>query len=227
MSAEGMEQFRFLTLPTSEVGGDVLRAILALFAESYRDANTAYLQKSLKTLAYVTVAWEGETPAGFGFAETRRIDLPRLPAQVVALGGICCVSPPYRRRHLFGQLEARSLRAGEVQPEGRVLSAGRMAHPASYRGMNRNPSAVPQRGVRLTRWQQEVGQAITEAYGSPGFDPETFVVRGSGEPVGYPVIEIEASDEEWELFAPVNRAAGDSLVGIAWNPDAPPGWFDE
>jgi hypothetical protein len=93
--------------------------------------------------------------------------------------------------------------------------------------MSRNPSAVPRRGHRPTRWQRAVGTAIAEAYGSPGFDPETFVVRGSGRPVGFPAIEIDATPEEWDLFAPVNRQAGDSLLGIAWNPDAPAGWSED
>ncbi|MFQ5380614.1 MAG: hypothetical protein ACE5EF_03180 [Dehalococcoidia bacterium] len=90
--------------------------------------------------------------------------------------------------------------------------------------MSRNPSAVPQRGRRPTPWQQEVGKAVAEASRSPGFDPETFVVQGSGKPVGYPVMEIETTPEEWELFAAVDRDAGDSLLGIAWTPDPPPGW---
>jgi len=221
---DNAERFRFLTIATQDIGEGDLDVVLQLFRESYREANEAYLRKSLTTLAYVTVAWENERPAGFGFAETRVIDLPELPGQVVGMGGICCVSPPYRRIHLFGELERRSLRAGPVKAEGRVLETGRMAHPASYRGMSRNPSAVPRRGQRPSQWQQAVGAAIAEAYGSPGFDPETFVVRGSGKPVGFPAIEIEATPEEWELFAPVNRLEGDSLLGIAWSPDAPPGW---
>lgn len=221
------ERFRFQTLPTGGVDEKSLQTILALFRESYREANEAYIEKSLTTLAYVTVAWEEETPAGFAFAEVRRIDLPRLPGQVVSMGGICCISPPYRRIHLFGELERRSQAACGIKVEGRVLSAGRMAHPASFRGMSRNPSAVPRRGRRPTPWQQEVGAAIAEAYRSPGFDPETFVVKGSGSPVGYPMMEIEATPEEWELFAPVDRDAGDSLLGIAWSPDAPPGWMEE
>ena len=43
---------------------------------------------------------------------------------------------------------------------------------------------------------------------------------------GWPVIEIEATPEEWELFAPVDRSRGDSLLGLAWNPNAPEGWLD-
>ncbi len=224
---DNAERFRFRTVATADVSAEEMETILSLFAQGYREANTAYIETSLTTLAFVTLAWEGSVPAGFAFAERRRIDLPRLPGTVVAMGGICCIPPAFRRLHLFGELERRSQDAGSVRTEGRVLSAGRMAHPASFRGMSGNPTVVPHRERRATPWQQEVGIAIAGAYRSPGFDPETFVVKGSGKPVGYPVIDIEATPEEWELFTNVDRSAGDSLLGIAWNPDAPPGWLDE
>jgi len=154
------------------------------------------------------------------------MDLPRLPRHNVRLAGLCCVGMAYRRKGLFGRLEAAALSQGYEQVSERILSTGRMAHPASYHNMSRNPAAVPRRGVRPTPWQQEVGIAIAEAYGSPGFDPETFVCKGTGVPIGWPIIEIEAAPEEWELFRPVDRSRGDSLLGISWAPDAPPGWAD-
>jgi hypothetical protein len=139
---------------------------------------------------------------------------------------LCCVSPAYRRHRLFGTLEGLALGArGELaQVQERALSAGRMAHPASFRGMAANPSTVPRRGVTPTPWQQEVGIAIAEAYGSPGFDPLTFRVHGSGVPIGWPIIEIEATPEEWEPFATVDRSKGDSLLGLSWGNNPPPGW---
>jgi hypothetical protein len=38
------------------------------------------------------------------------------------------------------------------------------------------------------------------------------------------VIDIDATPEEWEMFKSVDRAKGDSLLGIAWNPTPPEGW---
>jgi hypothetical protein len=100
-----------------------------------------------------------------------------------------------------------------------------MAHPGSFRTMSANPTVVPRPGIHPTPWQQAVGAAIAAAYGS-GFEPETFVCRGSGAPIGYPLIELDCTPEEWELFVPVDRSKGDSLLGISWSPDAPPGWDD-
>ncbi len=83
---------------------------------------------------------------------------------------------------------------------------------------------VPRPGVRPTAWQREVGRAIADAYGEERFDPETFVCKGTGTPIGYPVIDFEVEPVDWEVFRHVDRERGDSLLGIAWMPGAPPGW---
>jgi hypothetical protein len=201
--------------------------VRGVFAENYREANAAYLDKSLHALGFVSMA---ETAAGqlagFALGELRMVELPRLGPQPVRLAGLCCVSMPFRRHGLFGRLEEMAIGARRVPRAERVLSAGRMAHPASFRGMAANPSSVPRRGKTPTPWQQEVGIAVAEAYGVPAFDPKTFVVSGTGVPIGFPVIDIEASPEEWELFGPVDRSKGDSLLGIAWAPAPPAGWIE-
>lgn len=90
--------------------------------------------------------------------------------------------------------------------------------------MTQNPTHVPMPGIEPTAWQQEVGQALADIYGVPRFDPKTFVCHGSGVPIGYPKIEMELAPDEWRVFKPVDRDAGDSLLGMAWAPDAPEGW---
>jgi hypothetical protein len=212
---------------TSSVPDDVFAAVQRVFAENYRDANLAYLEKNLGKLKYLAVARdEAGGVAGFALGELRVIDLPRLPGTPVRLAGLCCVGANYRRHGLFGKLETLAIGVAREGEPRRILSAGRTAHPASFRGFYRNPAAVPRPGRRPTEWQKAVGTAVAEAYGSPGFDPETFVVKGSGVPIGWPVIEIEATPEEWEMFEHVDRTRGDSLLGIAWNPAPPEGWLE-
>ena len=198
--------------------------LLALFRSSYRQANPAFLEKSLQRLRFAALAHQGGSPVGFALAETRLMDLPRLPAQVVSLAGICCVEREHRRRGLFGELERLAFSAREVPAAPRRLFCGRMAHPAALRTIGRIPTVLPRAGHRPTPWQQEVGQAIAEAYGVHGFDPETFVCIGTGEPIGYPDIDQDVEPHEWELFEPVDRDRGDALLAIAWAPDTPPGW---
>ena len=152
------------------------------------------------------------------------MDVPRLPRQMVGLAGLACISPEFRRKGLFGELARRAMLANVAPPTAPLLTGGRMAHAGAFRTMSHNPTVVPKRGIAPTAWQQEVGKAIADAYGVEMFDPETFVCTGSGKPIGYPVIELEVDPEEQELFRNVNRDRGDSLLGIAWNPTAPPGW---
>ena len=224
VSERGFSGFVFRTVPSERLTAEDRALMLALFDACVRQANPAHLEKSLGRLRYVSFALHDGKPAGFGLADRRTLDLPRLPRQTVILGGLCCVAPEFRRRGLFGELERRSVLASEPPEAERRLSCGRMAHPGAFRGLARNPTVVPKPGVRPTPWQREVGQAIADVYGVDAFDPETFVCIGSGTPGGYPIIELEAEPREWEVFRPVDRDRGDSLLGIAWSPDGPPGW---
>ena len=224
VSRRDFSAFEFKTVPCDRVTADDRALMLALFDACVRQADHAHLEKSLERLRYVSIALHDGKPAGFGLADSRVVDLPRLLQQTVILGGLCCVAPEFRRRGLFGELERRSVVASEPPARERVLTCGRMAHPGAFRGLTRNPTVVPKPGVRPTPWQQEVGQAIADVYGVHAFDPETFVCIGTGTPGGYPIIELEAEPHEWEVFRPVDRDRGDSLLGIAWSPDGPPGW---
>ncbi len=202
-----------------------LERVIAVFRENYREANVAYLEKSFHVLRFMALAEAPDgTLAGFALGETRTLDLPGLPAQQVRLAGLCCIAMEHRRKRLFGTLEQLAMGPVRLEPGERILSTGRMAHPASFRGMAHNPTSIPRPGKTLTEWQKQVGIAIAQAYRCHGFDPETFVVKGTGEPIGFPVIEIEATPGEWDVFRPVDRSKGDSLLGMAWGPDAPQGW---
>jgi hypothetical protein len=222
--ARDLTSIDFRVVETDKVSAEDFQKILALFQANYRQANRVYLEKSLETLRYVALAEHEGTMVGFGFGESRVMDLPRLPAQVVNLAGICCIAPQFRRRGLFEQLEYRTMLATQMPPHSRRLTSGRMAHPAAMRKMALHPTVVPKPGVRPTPWQQQVGQAIAAAYGSHAFDPETFVCIGTGEPTGYPIIDFEVEPWEWEVFRQVNRDRGDALLVMVWTPDAPPGW---
>jgi hypothetical protein len=215
--------FRFDVAEGAGLSSLVAERIKALFRASYRAPNESYLERSLAHLRYVATAWREDLLAGFAIGETRRMDLPRLPRQFVALAGMCCVAPPYRRRGLFRELETRAFRAAGLPVGERLLSCGRVSHPASFRTMAWSPTVVPSRGVRPTLWQREIGVAIARAYGVERFDPETFVCAGEWGPMA-PIIDVEVEPAEWEPFARVNAARGDCLLGLLWTPDAPDGW---
>jgi hypothetical protein len=56
------------------------------------------------------------------------------------------------------------------------------------------------------------------------FDADTFVCSGRGRPIGHPVMDIEATPEEWKLFERIDRSRGESLLGMTWIREPPPGW---
>ena len=221
---DGTADLEFEVVATSTLGEPARARIMALFRASYREANEAYLERSLSRLRFIATATSAGAIAGFALGEMRIMDLPRVAQQAVALAGMCCVDANFRRHGLFRELEQRAFMAAGVASASRVLGCGRLAHPASFRTMTSNPTHVPKRHTRPTPWQQEIGAIIAQAYGVHGFDPETFVCVGSGTPIGYPRIDMDVRPEEWDVFAPVNRNRGDSLLGLCWFPDAPQGW---
>ena len=173
----------------------------------------------------MSVALCDEKPAGFTVSDVRIMDLPHLPEQIVMLGGLACVAPEFQRRGLMIELARRNFVESTPRWSERALFCVRYGHPAAFTTIvARNESGVPRPGVRPTAWQREVGRVIAEAYGVERFDPETFVCRGTGTPIGYPVIDFEVEPLDWEVFRHVDRERGDSLLGIAWMPDAPPRW---
>lgn len=196
-----------------------------LFDLTYRQANHTYLEKSFSKLRYVALATSQDKPAGFALADMIETDLPRLPdPQTVLLGGICCVSPDFRRSGLFTKLEIHAAHAsGLFRPGIRILVCGRMAHPVSFRSFRKSPAVIPKDGVPLSDWHKEIGLSVAKIYGVT-IDPETLVVHGDGLPIGYPDLEYDLLEEEWHAFREVNRDQGDSLLGITWFPDAPEGW---
>ena len=224
VDAHDFSPFDFKVVETGNASPEDLHNAVALFEMNYRQANRAYLEKSLATLRHFALAEYSGTPAGFAVGDCRLMDLPCLPAQVVELAGICCIAPQFRRRGLFSMLEALAIGAAKVPEHQRRLTCGRVAHPAAMRTIAVNATVVPKPGVQPTPWQQEIGQAIAGAYCVHGFDPDTFICVGSGEPIGYPIIEVDVRPEEWDVFRQVNRDRGDSLLAMVWVPDAPPGW---
>jgi hypothetical protein len=200
-----------------------------LFDETYSQADHGYLDKSIQLLRFVAIAAAGTGRRadiiGFALGGTRILDLPGLPGQRVGLAGLCCVDMAHRRRGLFRMLETRVIVEGtDRHRKGRLLLAGRMAHPASLRITNANPGALPRPGVVPSAFQQEVACAVASCYAVDDFDPLTFVCRGRGSPIGYPRMDIDADAQEWKLFANVDRDRGESLLALFWIPDAPPGW---
>jgi hypothetical protein len=223
--SQKFHQLDFRTKTTSELNSIELEGIHTLFEHTYREADHRYLDASLSNLRNIALALEEEKVVGYSMSDSRRVAIPRIrQKQLIALGGIGCIDDHYRRLGLFSQLaNLGGALDGDVHKGERILACGRMAHPASFRTLRRSPTVIPRHDLPLSDWHLEVGAALAELYGAV-LKPKSLVVQGSGKPIGHPNIEIQVSDKELLPFEQVNRDEGDSFLGIAWFPDAPPGW---
>ena len=213
-------------VPTCSLSSEHMDKLCELFNANYRQANEAYLGKSCDTFRYVSLAEEQGELLGFTFGDSVRVSLPGFDdEQSLALAGIGCVSPAARQQGLFVRLGTQAMQAGGAIEAGKpILFAGRMAHVVTYRTMLKmSDSTIPSATKSINAWHQEVGVVVAAQLQSV-IDPETFVVRGSGCPVGYPRIAYDTTADEDALFAQVNRDQGDSLLTMCWLPKAPVGW---
>lgn len=221
------ETFRITVRPGKDLTDEERGVALKLFDQSYAHANHAYLLNAFDVMRFIALAWDSDVLAGFAVGDARLEILPRMSEPVVvAMAGIACIDASYRRSGLFGQLAIASImKSGLLDDNPRHLFCGRMAHAASYRAMVRASSnTIPQAGQRLGEWQKEVTEFVAGLYASK-VDRETSRIIGKGVPIGFPVLEYEATTAEAEVFATVNRDQGDSILAISWRPDAPEEWL--
>jgi hypothetical protein len=217
--------FAFRTLSIDSLGAAERRLLSELFDACFDNADQAHLQRLLRRLRTVSVAWCGDKAVGFTMSDVRIMDLPRLQEQIVMLGGLTCVLSEFHRRGVMMELGRRNLLESTPGWGQRTLICGRYVHPAVFRKVvGAGEWGVPRPGVRPTAWQQEIGIVIADAYGVEDFNPETFVCRGHGTPIGSPIIDLQLEPQDWEVFQHVDPDRGDSLLGIAWMPDPPAGW---
>jgi GNAT superfamily N-acetyltransferase len=206
-------------------------AVFEVFDASYRDANHEYLQRSIDRIGLLSLATHEGRGVGYSISHTRWMDLSGFAKpQLVQLHWMRAVLPEFRHRGVnratnravMGAMKQELKAIG--RPRTRQLSCGRYGHAAGAGGRT-DPSAVPTLGETPTAWQQAVGLAVAEAYGST-LDPETFVCIGPGTPIGYPNEAFPPTEAERDAYALVDRDRGDNLLVINWIPDGPPRWND-
>lgn len=212
------------TVVTREITADMRAQVHALFDRTYRDANHRYLDDSIASLGTVALGSRAGELIGFALGGCAMADLP--DPTLVLLAGLCCVAPEHRRQGIAGRLENLAISAAKKDP-GRVpsvVSAGRMAHPGSYRQIAVHPRGVPRPGLRPSAFQQEIGYAVAALFGAFDFDAEHFVCVGDGRSVGTPLVDVTATPQELDLFRHVDRARGDTLLALSWVTKPPPQW---
>lgn len=219
-----LENLVFRVVPGKELNASERDAVHRLFERSYEKPNHAYLDKSLSNLTFITVAYNRDALVCFSVGDVVKTNIPGISEpQIAVAGGLSCIDPAFRKMGLFGYLQKLLMNENGLDDDSRFIMGGRMAHPVSYRVIEKFPGAIPKRGLVLSDWHKEVGLHFAKIY-NVSIDPETFVVKGSGSPIGIPKLEMNINDEDWEIFKHVDRDRGDSLLCIAWYPEAPVGW---
>ena len=205
---------------------DRISQILALFDATYADANHSYVLSSFEVMAWVALAMHGSTLAGFAIADVKFVDLPRMHGlHSVATYGIGCIDENFRRMGLFSRLaKAAGQASGKLPVNRRYLNCGRTAHPVSYKFLaNIGAGGIPELDRPLSPWHLEMVERIAALYGVEVY-PGTCVVNGKGVPIGYPRLDVVATDIERKMFENVDRDKGEALLTMSWSPDAPSGW---
>lgn len=211
---------------TSELTTGELTGLHRVFDDAYIDGDGRYLDDQLGNLANIALAASAEDGiVGFALSDSRVVDLPQLPAQVLRTAGLACVLSSHKRRGISSRLESMAMASGDAPPAVHTLLASRFAHAAGLHHVRSRVSVVPRPDHRPTAWQRDVAVATARVLGVASFDPVTFVCHGPGRPVGKNVIELDVPDDEAALFAPVDRSRGDTLLALWWT-TPPPGWDD-
>lgn len=226
---EGVE---FTGRPPNGATDHELRGIHDLFDRAYRDGDHSYLHAQLARLA-LGLAWQDGSVIGFNLAGKFRVDLPIVGARCLWSQGLTCVDPTTQRRGVARNLPAVTER-GFVETSEHDAYVARYAHPASLLGsLQINGSPWPGRNVEemsssyssATAVQRLVGRAVAAHLGSDDYDEDHWVCRGTGRPVGDPVVSIDAPSGAWEFFSSADRARGDTVLGLHWATDPPASWF--
>ena len=205
---------------------DRISQILALFDATYADANHSYLFSSFEVMGWIALAVHDSSLAGFAIADVKFVDLPRMHGlHPVATSGIGCIDENFRRMGLFSRLaKAAVLASGKLPVNSRYLNCGRTAHPVSYKFLSSiGAGGIPELDRPLSPWHLEMVERIAALYGVEVY-PGTCVVIGKGVPIGYPRIDVVATDIERKMFENVDRDKGEALMAMSWIPDAPSGW---
>lgn len=214
-------------IESNKMNAQVRNKILALFHDSYTQADENYINKSISTFRYIALGEDGEKLIGFAFGDSQKVALPQFEDSIsVAMAGIACIDSNQRQKGLFMSLATQSMMAGGgIQPGKPFLFVGRMAHAITYRTMAKTSpiTTVPSGNKPLTSWHKAVGLEIAKLLGS-NLDINTFAIKGDGHPIGFPKLSYTETDEEAALFKHVNRSQGDSLLAMCWMPTAPSGW---
>jgi len=175
------------------------------------------LSKAREEWVLITQARDNGKLCGFGFCT-----LERIGGTPSCLWGLASFRRTSKRdtvlRAVIGDQYRRAVLAF---PDEDVLVGTRMIDPSAFVALKGLEDICPRPGHKLSGEERAWSRRLAKRFSAEGrIDDRSFVITGSGSPVG--VFDFEAakpgavSDEVAAFFAPLDRERGDVLVAFGW-----------
>ena len=195
-----------------------LEAMADLCAEGPNPFTVGFLSKQTELWVLLTEAREGSRLRGFVFSTLERIG--GTPVVILGAGSVARTS---RRSTVLQALVAEQLhRAVMAFPDEDVLLGVRMNDPSTFEVFKVLSNVIPRPSHDANGEERAWGRRLAKRYriGNSVYDPRSFVATGDGGQAAvldYETLRPERTDPALtEMFGPLRRGRGDSLVAVAW-----------
>lgn len=189
-----------------------------LCAEGAQELGVGALSKEAEQWVLVTTARENDKLKGFVFSTLERIG--GTPSVLV---GVASVKRSSKRDTTLRAMVQELLRRAVLAfPDEDVLIGARFADPAGFEAYRQLDDIVPRPGHKASGEERAWGRRLAKRFGidSSAYDDRSFVAKGDGSLtciLDHESLKPENFDAEVvELFASVDAARGDSLIGFGW-----------
>jgi hypothetical protein len=176
-----------------------------------------FLSKQCEEWVLITTVREGTKLRGYSFCTLERIG--GTPSMLI---GVASVDRTAKAEQVFRQLVGDQYRRALLAfPDEDVLVGTRMALPPAYQVFRGLSDVVPRPGHKATGEERAWARRLAKRFGAEGrVDDRTFILAGEGDPQGaldFDGPKVPATDDDVAaLFAAVDVARGDRLVGFGW-----------
>lgn len=209
--------FEVGTKDCTSLSDNELAEMADLSADRQLSFDIGFLSKQCEEWVLITTVREGTKLRGYSFCTLERIG--GTPSMLIGLASVDRTAKADAvLKQLLGDQYRRALLAF---PDEDVLVGTRLAVPEAYQVFTGLTDIVPRPGHKATGEERAWGRRLAKRFGAESrIDDRSFVLSGDGDPCGAldfggPKVRDPEPDVA-ELFAVLNVAKGDRLVGFGW-----------
>ena len=207
--------------------------VRGVFAAGFPDADPQELNHRIALLSTIALGWKDGEILGFSAVGMIFADLPMIGRRSFMDTGLFCTLPAARQLGLSNAIGNVALQAAP-RPGPNEFAVLRFVTPVAMRAVFRFGRAawpgasiaeVAANMAHPTACQKAVGAALAALIGAQSYDAEHWVIR-THESLGETTVHPEDLEPEYaQLFAHVDAAKGDTLLGVFWWSDPPDVWW--